>query len=235
MGRHPHRDRPNTTPRGACALSASTHRHESYSVGIICALDIEKAAVEAVLNEEHGGLGKIAGDDNVYTFGRIAVHNVVIACLPAGVMGTVPATAVAKDMMRSFPVKAGFMVGICGGVWSKKTDVRLGDVIVSQPDGMHGGVVQWDFGKMEKDGIFRRTGTLNKPPRPLLNAVQSLKSRHQRRGNELHAHLDEMLSKNPFMAEKYGHQGREHDRLFEASYSHPGGDTCDDCKHSRLV
>ena len=65
-------------------------------------------------------------------------------------------------------------MGICGGVWSKKKDVRLGDVIVSQPDGTHGGVVQWDFGKLERDGVFRRTGTLNKPPRPLLNRGVSL-------------------------------------------------------------
>lgn len=27
------------------------------------------------------------------------------------------------------------MVGICGGVWSKDPDVRLGDVIVSLPAG----------------------------------------------------------------------------------------------------
>jgi len=82
----------------------------------------------------------------------------------------------------------GLMVGICGGVWSERADVRLGDVVVSQPDGMHGRVVQWDYGKMERDGVFWRTGTLNKPPRPLLNAVQSLKARHRLRGNEVARH-----------------------------------------------
>jgi hypothetical protein len=34
------------------------------------------------------------------------------------------------------------MVGIGGGAWSHKVDVRLVDVIVSQPDGIGGGVVQ---------------------------------------------------------------------------------------------
>ncbi|KAK3073438.1 hypothetical protein LTR53_005016 [Teratosphaeriaceae sp. CCFEE 6253] len=156
-----------------------THPRESYTVGIICALDVEKAAVEGTLDEEHGRLEQMAGDENSYSVGRLHQHNVVVACLPAGVMGKASAATVAKDMMRSFPIKAGFMVGIGGGVWSAKNDVRLGDVVVSQPDGLHGGVVQWDFGKMEKEGKFRRTGTLNKPPRPLLNAVQALKATHR--------------------------------------------------------
>ena len=59
---------------------------QSYTVGIICALDVEKAAVEATLDEEHGRVEKAVEDDNAYTFGRIGEHNVVVACLPAGVM-----------------------------------------------------------------------------------------------------------------------------------------------------
>ena len=215
-------------------MLARTPPRHSYAVGIICALDVEKAAVDATLDEEHGRVEKTAGDDNVYTFGKIGAHNVVVACLPAGVMGKVSATAVAKDMMRSFPIKVGLMVGICGGVWSERADVRLGDVVVSQPDGQHGGVVQWDFGKMERDGVFKRTGTLNKPPRPLLNAVQILKARHRRKGNDLHQSLEVMLSGNPYMAGEYGYPGLQHDDLFEASYGHPHGDTCAGCDRSRL-
>jgi nucleoside phosphorylase len=85
-------------------------------VGIICAPDVEKAAVEATPDEEHRRVEKAAGDDNAYTFGRISEHNVVVACLPAGVMGKVSASGVAKDMMRSFPIKVGLMVGIYSGV-----------------------------------------------------------------------------------------------------------------------
>ena len=214
-------------------MSARTHPRQSYAVGIICALDVEKAAVAATLDEEHGRVEKAAGDDNAYTFGKIGAHNVVVACLPAGVMGKVSATAVAKDMMRSFPIKVGLMVGICGGVWSEKADVRLGDVVVSQPDGQHGGVVQWDYGKMERDGVFRRTGTLNKPPRPLLNAVQSLKARHMLRDSEVKEYLAVMLAKYPKLADKFGHQGQEHDELFEASYGHAAGSTCAACDRSR--
>jgi nucleoside phosphorylase len=216
-------------------MAGATHPRESYNVGVICALDVEKAAIESTLDEEHGRIERVDGDDNVYTFGRIGEHNVVIACLPAGVMGKVSATAASRDMMRSFPIKVGLMVGVCGGVWSVKTDIRLGDVVVSQPDGMHGGVVQWDFGKMEKEGAFVRKGMLNRPPRPLLNAVQSLKARHRRKGNELHIRLEEILSNNEYMLEEYRCPGRQHDELFDASYNHPEGDTCDRCDRSRLV
>jgi nucleoside phosphorylase len=215
-------------------MSARTHSREHYTVGIICALDVEKAAMEATLDEEHGRVEKAAGDDNAYTFGRIGAHNVVVACLPAGVMGKASATAVAKDMMRSFPIKVGLMVGICGGVWSERADVRLGDVVVSQPDGQHGGVVQWDYGKMERDGVFKRTGTLNKPPRPLLNAVQSLKARHMLRDSEVSGNLEAMLAKYPRLADKFGYQGQEHDELFEASYGHAAGSTCAECDRSHL-
>ena len=111
-------------------MLARTHPRQSYTVGIICALDVEKAAVEATLDEEHGRVEKAVGDDNAYTFGKIGSHNVVVACLPAGAMGKVSAAAVAKDMMRSFPINVGLMVGICGGVWSERADIRPGDVVV---------------------------------------------------------------------------------------------------------
>ncbi|KAK5111060.1 hypothetical protein LTR85_012279 [Meristemomyces frigidus] len=192
-----------------------TRPRESYTVGIICALDVEKAAVEVTLDEEHGGVEKMAGDDNSYTFGRVGQHDVVVACLPAGVTGKASAATVAKEMIRSFPIRAGFIVGIGGGLWRDKADVRLGDVVVSQPDGMHGGVVQWDFGKMEKEGVFRRTGTLNKPPRPLLNAVQGLKATHRRKGGMVYQHLKEMISKYPVMEEEYGSPGPRQDELFK--------------------
>ncbi|TKA70998.1 hypothetical protein B0A55_10766 [Friedmanniomyces simplex] len=38
-------------------------------------------------------------------------------------------------VLRSFPIKAGFIVSISGGVWGYKTDVQLVDVVISGPDG----------------------------------------------------------------------------------------------------
>jgi hypothetical protein len=49
-------------------MPARTLSRQSYSVGIICVLDVEKAAVKATLDEEHNSVQRTAGDDNVYMF-----------------------------------------------------------------------------------------------------------------------------------------------------------------------
>jgi nucleoside phosphorylase len=189
----------------------------------------------AMLDETHPKSKKENGDDNEYTLGRIGVHNVVIACLPAGLMGNGPAAIVANNMRRSFPIKFGLMVGIGGGGWSKKDDIRLGDVVVSQPTGTHGGVVQWDFGKMEKDGKFQRTGSLNKPPPVLLHALQELKTFDITDGVNLEESLSLMVQNKPRMGRTYRYQGEDQDQLFEATYDHEGDETCDDCDTKLIV
>jgi nucleoside phosphorylase len=85
--------------------------------------------------------------------------------------------------MHSFPIKLGLMVGIGGGVPSQIPHVRLGDVVVSMPEGTHRGVMQYDLGKMESDG-FRLKGHLDKPPKALLSAVTSLRVKHERKDPE---------------------------------------------------
>ena len=97
-------------------MLALLRTHRNYQIGIICALVLEKAAVEARLDEEYPRLKKKGHDVNDYTLGRIGVHNVAIACLPVGLLGNGPAAVIAKDMERSFPIKFGLLVGISGGV-----------------------------------------------------------------------------------------------------------------------
>lgn len=216
-------------------MSTITHDRTSYGVGIVCALPLEKAAVMGMLDEEHPKLPTVAGDANDYTLGKIGQHNVVTACLPAGGTGKASAATVAANMMRSFPIRIGLMVGIGGGVPSKSRDIRLGDVVVSQPTEQHGGVVQWDFGKMEKGGIFRRTGMLNKPPAVLLTALAGLQARHEVEEPEMNKHVEEMVSRRSRMAKAYAHQGRENDWLFEADYDHVDGETCENCDRDKSI
>jgi nucleoside phosphorylase len=110
----------------------------------------------------------------LYTLGRIGEHNVVIACLPPGQMGTNSAAAAAIQMKSKFSaIRFGLMVGIGGGVPSAELDIRLGDVAISQPHLQHGGVVQYDFGKAGPNG-FTQTGALNTPPTILLHALTKL-------------------------------------------------------------
>src|SRR3984957_19183975 len=151
----------------------STH---DYTVAWVCALPLEMAAAKAMLDEIHPNLPTSSKDQNTYILGRICAHNVVIACLPSGVYGTTSAATVANQMLFTFKsIRFGLMVGIGGGAPSKEADIRLGDVVVSKPTGHFGGVVQYDFGKTVGEGIFERTGTLNKPPQILLTAINKIK------------------------------------------------------------
>jgi nucleoside phosphorylase len=119
-------------------------RREDYTVGWVCALPVELAAAKAVLDEKHNDASHDVGvnDENVYLMGSLAGHNIVIVCLPAGQIGNNPAATVATQLRAAFKgIRFGLMVGIGGGVPSANADIRLGDVVVSQPQGSFGGVV----------------------------------------------------------------------------------------------
>jgi len=49
--------------------------------------------------------------------------------------------------------------------------------VISYPSGgCGGGVLQYDMGKVGKDGKLQRTGSLNSPPRSLLTAVSNMRA-----------------------------------------------------------
>src|SRR5882757_2586491 len=124
---------------------------EDYHIGWICALPAEMAAAKAMLDEEHAMIqGQDHKDHNSYVLGKIQKHNVAIVCMPAGIDGLVAAATVARDMSRTLPaIRFGLMVGIGGGIPDLKNniDIRLGDIVVSQPTDTNGGVIQYDKGK----------------------------------------------------------------------------------------
>ncbi|KAJ4988027.1 hypothetical protein SVAN01_06439 [Stagonosporopsis vannaccii] len=201
---------------------------EEYTVGWVCALDIELVAAQEMLDEEYDAPLSVAHETNIYTCGRIGEHHVVIACLPEGRVGTTSAATVADQIRMTFPsIRFGLMVGIGGGVPSELADVRLGDVVVSKPHRAHGGVVQYDFGKATLSG-FERTGFLDGPPTVLLNAVVNLKAKLMRRRGKMFQCLFTDLP--DFTREAAGA-----DILFQADYTHVGGTTCNGCDMERAV
>jgi nucleoside phosphorylase len=205
-------------------------RHDEYTVGWVCALPVELAAAQEMLDEEHDTPQSGAHDKNIYTCGRVGEHNVVIACLPEGQTGTHSAAAVAGQMELAFPsTRFGLMVGIGGGVPSDEADIRLGDVVVSKPHKVHGGVVQYDSGKATPSG-FERTGSLNTPPTVLLNAVANLRAKHMRRMGRLAEFVSKLDHLPDFTREAAGP-----DTLYDASYDHEGGVTCRQCDTSYLT
>ena len=115
-------------------------QRQQYTVGWICALSTEATAAQAMLDETYPGLpSKNIRDSNVYTFGRVHNHKVVIALLPSGIYGTNSAATTAKEMLLNFPnIRFGLLVGVGGGIPSEEHDIRLGDVVVSKPHGTIG-------------------------------------------------------------------------------------------------
>lgn len=195
----------------------------------MCALPIELAAARKMLDEEHEDLQQDEYDDNLYAFGRIGNHNVVLTCLPAGQTGTNSAAAAAKQLKATFKwIRFGLMVGIGGGVPGKE-DIRLGDVVVSKPYQGHGGVIQYDFGKVTPTG-FQQTGFLNSPPRILLNAVTIMQTNHILRRSKLSEYVETAQDIPEFTRDHAGS-----DILYDVSYNHVGGDSCEGCDADKVV
>jgi nucleoside phosphorylase len=193
-------------------------RPEDYSVGWICAVLKELTAARAMLYSIHTPLeAQPKHDKNNYTLGSIGKHNVAIACLSE--YGVVSAAVAAKSMQNTFPrLRFGLMVGIGGGIPSDENDIRLGDIVVSLPTGQHGGVIQYNLGKMEVDG-FRRLGTLNKPPILLRTAVATLRSARGV-GKEISGLVNGAFEDDEDADEEWTYPATAKDVLFNATFNH---------------
>ncbi|KAF2812814.1 TPR repeat protein [Mytilinidion resinicola] len=203
---------------------------EEYTVGWVCALPAELAAAQEMLDEEHEDIERDVNDndENLYSLGSIAGHNIAIVCLPAGRIGNNPAAVVATQMKTTFKgIRFGLMVGIGGGVPSAAVDIRLGDVVVSQPDKTFGGVVQYDSGKATPSG-FKRTGSLNAPPQILLSAVAKVQANKLRNRSKVSEYLQRFSHMPDFQ-----HEAAGPDILFKGDYDHKEGQTCDECSTDR--
>ncbi|KAH8706069.1 hypothetical protein BGW36DRAFT_22327 [Talaromyces proteolyticus] len=209
--------------------------HDDYTIAWVCALPLEATTATVMLDTKHPPLQQPPGDDNAYELGEIADHNIVVAHLPAGVYGITSAATVVAQMRTSFPsIRFAILVGIGGGVPSARHDIRLGDVVVSQPTGRSGGVEQYDYGKTVNGG-FHRTGMLSPPPQVLLTAMARLQA------GEIQGHnanmvdvVSNILGTNNEITSRCS-RPMEPDQLFHAAYTHRDGEeTCVSCDRSQL-
>lgn len=209
--------------------------HDDYTVGWICALPVETAAATLMLDKLHPALPHLRMDQNTYILGSIGEHNVVITSLPGGAYGNTSATSVAMQLLSSFrAIRIGLMVGIGGGVPSSNADIRLGDIVVSQPTATSGGVIQYDLGKALPGGQFHRTGSLNRPPKALLTALATLKAYHMTRDSRVIEFVSDIQAKlPPHKAITFARPTQE-DCLFQVEYHHIASDTCLNCDRSKL-
>lgn len=212
-------------------------KHHDYTVGWISALPLEMATAKAMLNEVHTSLPVPKSDHNTYRLGKIANHNIVIACLPSGVYGHTSVAVAAQQMRSTFPsINFGLMVGIGGGAPNDSVDIRLGDVVVSKPTDRFGGVVQYYYGKTLADGAFHRTGTLNKPPEALLTAISDLQANHIMGENHITSHLQMAAEAYPCMRSSFIYPGQDQDILFKTPHRHQGSNaSCCGCDCSKTM
>lgn len=212
--------------------SARRTTYQDYTVGWIAALPIEMKAAILMLDELHAKLSQQhPQDNNAYVLGRVANHNVVLACLPAGYIGNNSAAVVATQMAFTFPnINIRLMVGIGGGVPGDNHDIRLGDVVVSKPGPHDGGVIQYDFGKTTVGG-FQRTGSLPPPPARLLTATSLLEALHSNESDPITERLD-VFQQRP----EFRYPGTDNDQLFLPDYDHVADQpTCASCDRDKLV
>lgn len=216
------------------------HSHADYTIAWVCALPLELAAAEAMLDEIHDRLPQTTPASCTYVLGQISGHHVVLACLPSGLYGTTSAASVASHIQVTFPaIRYGVLVGIGGGVPNSEADIRLGDVVVSHPAGKSSSVIQYDFGKSTPGGHFQHIGILNQPPTVLLTAVSHLKARQLREGtNGISIIVEDTLCRYQPMVAGFSRPQTE-DRLFQTTYDHAQNEknenTCDNCDQKQEI
>ncbi|KAM0285803.1 hypothetical protein ACHAQH_001265 [Verticillium albo-atrum] len=185
----------------------------AYQIGWFSPLQVELQAAIHMLDEVHEKLPLPATDPNVYFYGAINGHNIVIVGLPE--IGNYPTAAAAAHMRSTFPnLTCGVLVGIGGGVPTKSDAgmIRLGHVVVSKPTILHSGAINYSHG-IVTDGVFKQTGVLVKRPSALLSAATTLDARLKASGGSpLLKNVGRMLE-NPRLYRKYKYPGIDRDPM----------------------
>ncbi|KAL7787630.1 nucleoside phosphorylase domain-containing protein [Trichoderma afarasin] len=198
---------------------------KSFTVGWICALSTEFVAAKSLLDEQHEQLTNVGkGDNNNYTLGKIANHNVVLAILPDGQNGTRAATTFAATMLCTFPnMKIRLMVDIGGGAPSKNHDIRLGDVVVSLPSSCdrRGGVLRYVYEKTIQNQALQITGSLSQPPSVLRSAASNLLADYTASGHKIKETIESIIERNPQLRKKYQRPLLSSDILYQSTFIHP--------------
>lgn len=216
---------------------------DSYTVGWLCALPLsELPAARMMLDHRHEpALSGNESDENVYDYGNINGHNVVIACLPPSQPGKLSTQRLVRPLRNSFPkMKLHLFVGIGGGVPRRpplddpELDIHLGDVVVGWADGTNvPSIIQYNRVEYLPNGQNQAPGSMEKPSRQLLQALSVILADRVSDETEYEEHLARLSGLPGFE-----HPGLDKDILFEAAYHHSPestASTCDKCDPSRHV
>lgn len=198
---------------------------EDYTVGWICALLPEYTAAYRMLDTIHEPPPKHnKSDKNVYTYGDINGHNVVILSLALGEPGKVAAQRAIQPLNQSFPnMNIHLFVGIGGGIprnpseTRSEEDIHLGDVVIGKPErpGIPA-IVEYDRGRKHGDS-YELMEHLNKPRLEAVAALLPILGEHIIGVSKYSEHLQRITEKSGFE-----HPGLNKDVLFAAECVHKG-------------
>ncbi|PYH64695.1 Pfs domain protein [Aspergillus vadensis CBS 113365] len=215
-----------------------TPRHDEYTVGWICNLPMEMTVASMMLDAIHSASPIPLDDSSGYILGRIRYHNIVIACLPNEPYDSTTFAVLERQVFSNFSsIRFYLSVGTGSGIPSSKADIRLGDIVVSQPRGKSGGLIRYDFGRVLSRDEFSRTESLNQVPEILSAALAVIQADHDFKGlmrGHVAKYLCDMQEKLPPGAAKRFARPDE-DYLFQADYEHFGFNSCADCDRSKLI
>ena len=192
-----------------------------FAVGWIAALQSEYLAAKQVLDFEYTqpDFDRSLSGGNVYTFGRIGEHHVVIATL--GRYGTLPAAAVLNGLQNNFPfLQFVLMVGVAGGVPTGADDIRLGDVVVANQ------VVPYSVNK-KCPNAEQFNGVVVIPEDNLLSAATKVRAMIEEDTVDLENIIIERFVKNRRIQDKFRRPEDRSDRLYQPSYEHTSDRDCD--------
>lgn len=229
---------------GKTPMDQKKLQRTDYHVTWICpAASIELLPSRLMLDEEHATPPYDNDyDDNVYIFGAMDGHNVVIATCPNGMTGNVNAGRLTGPLFKTFPnIRMALLVGIGGGVprlvpsESSTDDVHVGDVVVGAPGDGKPACIYYESGRSHPERRFELLGTIDRPDRVLLNALEKLQSDYEIDRSTFYKHYERL--QNSKHKSKFAFPGRAYDRLFQANYRHVGSynSNCKGCDHAKLV
>lgn len=222
--------------RSLATSSSAALDPDIYTVGWICALDIE-ASIACEFLDKKDDLDKslARADVNRYTLGTIGAHKVVIATIPpAGDSSATSISSRVKDMLYTFPnIRVALSVGIGSGV-PAYCDIRLGDVVVGIPKDGRGGVVQYELDDSFGNTAVRLAETVYAPSRAMLNTIVSQRDEYPDVEEQIRDVIGSILDANPILREKYRRPKPETDvlshantvrqgNMYEGSYSKASG------------
>ncbi|KAK4496675.1 hypothetical protein PRZ48_012657 [Zasmidium cellare] len=195
-------------------MAALPLRREHFEIAIICVLETEGNAIEALFTETFCGLGKAEHDENFYVTGIFGGKPVVLVA-PRN-MGVLNAADAVNHMRLSFTkIRLALVTGVAGGAphTPKGGEILLGDVLISTQ------VLQSDFGRMYAGGIKIREGPadgLGPPRQELANFLKYLQ--RDKCVQNLTQRINEGIAEETLAGFSYPGHGNDH--LFPREYPH---------------